>query len=491
MSIWKRAALYLTRKKGRTTLLFLYMAVMASFILIAFSLKSAAEKELDRLQQTFGTGFVIKIDTENPANVTVVEEGGTIDSRYIGTKITDEMIGKILELDGVTNYTLPREFNSVWTDLKLRPGGWTEQVPDEDTIFTEENLKLLRQEILAYSCTDGELSKNFRTGALEISEGRNLRKGDRFQTLISEEMAERNGLSVGDTITIEVKEGIYLPTEEENKTWGEPIQLEIAGLFHMNFTQQYSEWTYEDGYVENNIYVDQGTHELIDNIIFDNWVGEWYEVGYPEVIFFVDDPKKTDSIIQEMKEREDIDTDSLIVYPDQTAYKASAQPYSMIRTFSIVLSVIGIAGVGIILFLLMKLTVRGRMREVGILLSIGIKKRKIVGQMLVECLAVSAAALFLAIVLSGPLVSACSRTAERLTTPDAQVEAYRVSLREGIYPEMERVSSDEVTLSGEVTPETVIRLVVLVSGISAASVLLASVRILEIEPKGLLQSNAW
>ena len=488
MSIWKRAALYLMRKKGRTIFLFLYMAVMAVFLLTAFSLKNAAEKELSRLLETFGTGFVIKINTENPANVTVIEENGTIDSRYIGTKITDEMIQKILELDGVTNYTLPREFNSVWTDLKLRPGAWAEEVPDEDTIFTEENLKLLSQTILEYACTDGELSKNFRTGALEISEGRNLKKGDRFRTLISEELAERNGLSVGDAITIEVKEGTYLPTKEYQKTWGEPIQLEIAGLFHMNFIQQYSELTSEYGYMENNIYVDQETHKLIDQIIADNWVGEFYDVGYPEVIFFVDDPKKTDAIIQEMKEREDIPTDSLTVYPDQTAYEASAKPYSLIRTFSNILSVIGIVGTGIILYLLMKLTVRGRTRETGILLSIGMKKCKIVGQMLIESLAVSAAALVLAILLSNSLVSVCSQAVERFATPDAKEETYRITLRDGIYPEMEKASSDEVALSSEVTPETVMLLIVLVSGISAASVLLASVRILETDPKKLLQT---
>ncbi len=488
MLIWKRAALYLIRKKGRTTFLFLYMVAMAVFLLTAFSLKNAAEKELSRLLETFGTGFVIKINTENPANVTVIEENGTIDSRYIGTKITDEMIQKILELDGVTNYTLPREFNSVWTDLKLRPGAWAQFEPVEDTIFTEENLKLLRQTILAYSCTDGELSKNFRTGALEISEGRNLKKGDRFRVLISEEFAERNGLSIGDVITIEVKEGIYLPTKEYHKTWGEPIRLEIIGLFHMNFTQKSSEQTYEEGYMENNIYVDQETHKLIDQIIADNWVGEFYDVGYPEVIFFVDDPKKTDAIIQEMKEREDIPTDSLTVYPDQTAYEASAKPYSLIRMFSMMLSAIGIVGTGIILYLLMKLTVQRRMHEVGILLSIGMKKRTIVGQMLIECLGVSAVALVLAILLSGPLVSVCSQAAERLAAPDIKEETYRVTLRDGMYPEMDKISSDEVALSGEVTPETVVILIVLVSGISATSIFLASISILETEPKNLLQS---
>ena len=486
MSIWKRAALYLIRKKGRTTVLFLYMAVMAVFLLTAFSLKNAAERELSRLLETFGTGFVIKINTENPANVTVVEENGTIDSMYTGTKITDEMIQKILELDGVINYTLPREFNIVWTDLKLRPGGWAKAEPDD--VITEEYIKIAQQEILAYSCTDGKLGKNFSTGALEISEGRNLQIGDRFQTVISEELAERNGLSVGDAITVEIKEGTYLPTKEYQKTWGNPIQLEIVGLFHMNFTQQYADWTSESAYMENNIYVDQETHKLIDQIIEDNWVGEFYDVGYPEVIFFVDSPKKTDAIIHEMKEREDIPIDSLTVYPDQTAYEASAKPYSLIRMFSMMLSVIGIAGVGIILYLLMKLTVRRRMRETGILLSIGIKKYKIVGQMLIESLAVSAAALVLAILLSGPLVSVCSQAAERLAEPDAKEETYRVTLRNGMYPEMDKISSDEVVISGEVTPETVMFLIVLVSGISAASIFLASISIFETEPKKLLQS---
>lgn len=486
MSIWKRAALYLIRKKRRTMLLFLYMALMAVFILISFSLKSAAKKELDRLLQTFGTGFVLKINTENPANIETIEINGHMDSTYIGTKITDETIGKILGLEGVTNYTLPREFNLVWTELKLRPGGWAKADPTE--FMTEEFIKLAQQEIQAYSCTDGELSENFRTGALHISEGRNLKSEDFCRTVISEELAERNGLSVGDTITIEVKEGTYQPTKEEHKTWGQPIQLEIVGLFHMNFTQQYTEWTSEYGYMENNIYVDKETHKIIEDIIAENWEGDLMDIGYSEVIFFVDDPKKTDSIIQEMKERKDIQIGDAMVYPDQTAYEASAKPYNLIHKFSLMLSIIGIAGVGIILFLLMKMTVRGRMHEIGILLSIGVKKREIVGQLIIECMAVSTAAMLLAILLSGPAASVCSQMAERLTTPNAKEEIYRVSLRDGMFPEIAKVSSDEVALTDEVTIKTVFLLVVLISGISMAGIFLASVQILEIEPKNLLQS---
>ena len=123
MSVWKRAMLYLARKKGRTVLLFFYIVVMSGFILTAFSLKNAAEQQLTRLRQTLGTGFVLRIDTENAANVgIVVDDNGYTDSTYIGTRITDQTIEKVLELDGVTNYTLPKEFDIVWTGLSLRAG---------------------------------------------------------------------------------------------------------------------------------------------------------------------------------------------------------------------------------------------------------------------------------------------------------------------------------------------------------------------------------
>ena len=56
---------------------------------------------------------------------------------------------------------------------------------------------------------------------------------------------------------------------------------------------------------------------------------------------------------------------------------------------------------GIVLYLLVRLWIQGRRREIGILRSVGIGKKEILGQMLAESLAVSIAALVLAAVLSG------------------------------------------------------------------------------------------
>lgn len=127
--------------------------------------------------------------------------------------------------------------------------------------MSEEGDEVMTKTTMLWSCRDGNMQKNFRTGALTISEGRNILEGDRFKVVISEWLAKENGLSVGDTITILMKEGNFkIYTETPMKTWGKPIRLEIVGLFHMNFRQASSKYTPESNYMENIIYSDIETY---------------------------------------------------------------------------------------------------------------------------------------------------------------------------------------------------------------------------------------
>lgn len=82
--------------------------------------------------------------------------------------------------------------------------------------------------------------------------------------MISDWLAEKNRLVVGDTITLETKEGNYDFTEKPLKRLGEPVAVEIAGLFHANFSQLLSDMTFERCYVENMIYVDEDTYFKLD-----------------------------------------------------------------------------------------------------------------------------------------------------------------------------------------------------------------------------------
>lgn len=163
--------------------------------------------------------------------------------------------------------------------------------------------------------------------------------------MISEWLAEINGLSVGDTLTDYVKEGIQM-SDTPLKTIGEPIELEIIGLFHMNFIQGHLESIAKSEYIENSIYLDLDTYCALEEIM-----GQARKVA---------------------------DTERLLIEADDTVYQASARSYKQIGIFANVFLGIGIVGLGLILclLLLMRLWIQGREHEAGILLSIGMEKGK-------------------------------------------------------------------------------------------------------------------
>lgn len=492
MFLWKRAMLYLTRKKGRSVLLVMLLMVMSCFVLIGLSFKKSAEREADNLRQSLARGFSLEVNLANEAYREYVErEDGSRDKAYTGPAINGEMIDQILAIEGVTDYQYEDLMEFAWINLKVRPGAWAQERYDPVAesmggwTMTEEQLQVKRNEILMWPCRNGELLKNFRTGALTISEGRNIQEGDQFKAVISEWLAEENGLSVGDTFTVEIKDGMqYLNSKEPMKTVEEPVTLEIAGLFHPNFKQQPSEDTFETSFIENAVYTDMSTRSRLNEI----W-GLNTDI-YGKIEFFVNDPAEVDSVIQQIKASDTINLENMSLTVDNSDYEAAVKPYNQIRVFSMILLVTGLAGMGIILYLILKMWAQGRRHEVGVLLSIGIKKWKILFQMLAECLTLSAAALLLCFLLSGPLLDKCADVAERMTAPREDVEDYRVTV-DALYadrPVITKNSSDEVVLEHSASGETCLFVVLFVCGISSASVCLSFPQISSMEPKKLLQS---
>lgn len=62
MLVWKRAVLYLARKRGRTILLTALLFMMSCFIVIGISLRVGAGNEISNLRKNLGTGFVLEAD---------------------------------------------------------------------------------------------------------------------------------------------------------------------------------------------------------------------------------------------------------------------------------------------------------------------------------------------------------------------------------------------------------------------------------------------
>ena len=486
MNVMKRAILYLTRKKGRTLFMLCLLFLMSLSVLIGISFKTSTEKELDRLRLSMASGFILEVITGNEMYYGHVDYGNGLsnDHDYIGPKITEEMIDKILTIDGVKDCILDFEVTA-WTNLELKPAMWARSKPDEH--LSEELIKVNCQTTDLYSCRNGATHKNFRTGALTICEGRNIEEGDHFKAVISDWLAENNRLSIGDTITLETKEGHHGERYAPSKTLGEPIEVEIVGLFHANFTQKPTEFTtFEHSYVENIFYTDMDTSaKMQENAVWEGYYSP-FQNGYNKAEFLVEDPKELDSIMQQVKNWDEIDLENMEVMTDDTDYRAAANPYRQIRFFSMLLLALGICGIGIILFLVLKLWVQGRKHEIGILRSIGMRKRKILGQMLAECLLLSSFALILAFLLSGAALNQCAAAAERLTAPRADAEEYEVRLSAAFSPLVTKISSDEVVLDHQVSIYTMGFMVLFVCGISCISVIVSFFSISGLDVKKLL-----
>ena len=495
----KRACLYLKRKKTRALLLLCLLFLMSLSILVGFSLKGSTEQELERLRLSMASGFVLKADTNNELYWERTDFGnGASATHYAGPMVTDAMVEKICSLDGVEDYVIIGEAHEAWTDVTLRPGLYSAMEPnpnpspDELIPRTEEYLMVCCHSVDVYPCKNGERHKNFRTGALSITDGKNLEEGDRFKAVISDWLAEENGLSVGDTLTLETKEGNFDFTKEPLKTWGEPVEVEIVGLFHANFSQPASDMTLEQCYVENIIYADRDTYiRLQDNLKgharYED-VGEYYD-KHTEVEFLVSDPGQVDAIMEQVKSQEGINLENMELEADSSAYEASAGPYRQVRFFSLLLLALGLCGMGMVLYLLVRLWMQGRRRETGILRSVGIGRREILGQMLAESFAVSLAALALAVLLSGPAAEKCADMAERLAAPKEGKEAYVVKVDQYFMPQIAKTSSDEVLLDGAVSSVTIGFAALFVCGISGISVLLSFAKISGMGIRELLQSE--
>lgn len=371
MTLRKRSLLYLIRKRGRSILFLLFLFTIACILQVGGSLKSNADQEEKELRESLGSGFILKADTENESYYELRSKKGHAYNLYTGPRVTDEVINQILKIPGVIDYEVSF-LDFVWTDLSLKAGAWAADM-EPDEYFTKEQLELFSQKTRIYPCRKGEQNKNFWTGAFKISKGRNIQEGDHHKAVISEWLAKKNGLTIGDTFMVESKEGLLWGSKEPFNTLGLPIELEIVGLFQPNFQQEESDATYEDGYVVNQIFTDLNTHASLQKNIGEEDKG----LGYTEVTFFVKDPAKLESIMQQIRENEQIDIEGMIFKADDAAYQASVKPFHLISLFSASIIVIGLIGIGIILYLVVKFWIKGRMREVGIYLSIGIGKERL------------------------------------------------------------------------------------------------------------------
>lgn len=173
------------------------------------------------VQDRLGTSFICKIqpDAEDPDYYqTVMVRDGTTKRIYSGFVLNRELIDPVMQLDGVVAYNGQLvEYVSV-DNIQLYPGAAAnryqcytsdpERMADKAADvewggLVDDELSLSNTAI--YGNTETSLNDKFRSGAFELVSGRHVTAGDNQKVLISDELAAKNGLELGATVAISIR----------------------------------------------------------------------------------------------------------------------------------------------------------------------------------------------------------------------------------------------------------------------------------------------
>ena len=455
----KRAFFYTTRKRGKTLILLLTLFVISTFVLTGLSILAAADHSALSLRQSVGGSIKLELDENNRQNWTYQQSvGGTLVG-YTGTPITDEDIEKVMSVKGIHSYNgvgdgsvFAMDFSFI-SGFSFGPGSDYSRLP---------------------SVSNSEYFNYFRRGAFKLVEGRHITPEDDHAVLISTALAERNGLKLGDTITVQC---CYDADGYPN------VSLKIIGIYKSTLDDGGFTTTSTDK--RNRLIID---HKAMQEIMMHDVIQ--YDNG---VEFFVDDPRDIDKIAAQIQNL-DLDWSCFKLTVDNTAYEAVASSLTAMQNMVTGL-IIGIVIVSIgILALILNMWIKQRTHETGILLSIGVSKVKIVAQYILETLMIALIAFGLSYFSSGAIAQGTSnllfsQVAEtqpipEIETPDDGTEYLDITGQYIPYDNSNMVAPDSIEV--HVTVEHLLWVYLLGMAVCTAAVVLASLPVVKMKPKNIL-----
>lgn len=348
MGSFKRAVLYITRKKKKSILMFFILFCIATAVLSGISIKKA-------------TSIARQNSSKETANTFEIQNN--LATNFTGT-MPESLVNKVSKVNGIKNYDASVQgIGLVFKQLQnVEPKNNTVQ-------YTDKQYKNLFP-VEAHKFT--EYDTKFMSKSFRLVEGRHLVEGDKNKVLVHKALAEKNNLKVGDRI-IGTKDSLDYNASKDAPS---EYDLEIVGIFESQNTDRMGS---KLEIPENLILSDMNTLNALYG----------YSKGnsqYTSAVFNTN--KNVDDVISDVNKIQENWSLYNISKSDDTFLALSKSFDSLEKIVNMLL--IGSIMVGIIvLSLVLAFWIQGRIHETGILLSIGVGKFKIISQYIIELLLIS------------------------------------------------------------------------------------------------------
>ncbi|MDU0813768.1 ABC transporter permease [Bacillus siamensis] len=377
MNFIKRAFWSMKAKKGKTFMQLVVFSVICIFVLSGLTIQSAAKKSSELARQQLGGSVTLQADRQK--QMTQQQKDGE-KRTFESTPISVSDAKKLTSLQHVKNYNFltAASANAESFDAIKSSGD------------SADNSSGGRQMISADISVEGVLSTvlldDFTGGSSKITDGRAITKADADAkvAVINETLADQNKLKVGDSITVSSA------TDDSVKT-----KLKIVGIYKTTSSGDDQAEHFSFLNPDNKIYTPYTAAAALKGSDNKNKISS--------AVYYMDDAKYIDSFVAAAK-KTSIDDKTYTLTTNDQVYQQMVGPIENVASFSkSVVYLVSIAG-AVILGLIVMMSIRERKYEMGVLMAIGEKRRKLIGQFLTEILIVAVIAIGIASV-TGSLVA--------------------------------------------------------------------------------------
>lgn len=318
------------------------------------------------MRESLGGSFEInvKYSKDNPYyHEEEVEENGAKDILMYSTKqLSSDLIKRIEEIEGV-------KFCNGTTETLCQVEG-IQSI--QGTIALDEEFKNLKKMV---ATNDSKTNEDFISGKVKLIEGRPLTSKEQGAVLLSREIAELNRVNVDDKIIILDSSGKSVP-------------VTVVGIFEPQIDEKALDMVTAYDKLQNRIYTDLKTLLNVEK--------QDYIYGYDKILVTIKDPTCLQKIIKKIKGLEGFDNKAFEVDANNETYQTTINSLKKIDTITDILLWICIGISIVILTLVLTMWNRERIHETGVYLALGIKKRQIILQYLLEVLLIGSVAFSIA-----------------------------------------------------------------------------------------------
>lgn len=369
-------------KKGKTFLQLVVFSVICIFVLSGLTIQSAAKKSSELARQQLGGSVTLQADRQKQmAQQQKDGEKRTFES----TPISVSDAKKLTSLQHVKNYNfLTTASANAETFDAIKSSG--ESASSGAGRFQGGGRQMISADISIEGVLSTALLDDFTGGSSKITDGRAITKtdADAKVAVINETLADQNKLKVGGSITVSSA------ADDSVKT-----KLKIVGIYKTTSSGDDQAQHFSFLNPDNKIYTPYTAAAALKGSDNKNKISS--------AVYYMDDAKYIDSFVAAAK-KTSIDDKTYALTTNDQVYQQMAGPIENVASFSKnVVYLVSIAG-AVILGLIVMMSIRERKYEMGVLMAIGEKRWKLIGQFLTEILVVAVIAIGIASV-TGSLVA--------------------------------------------------------------------------------------